>query len=284
MAHRTVGGKPLIHQPALADVARDDHPVVVIQKSVQVDASEVLVNLALWAADTRYAGQGNVLFLMPTQNQMDDFAQARIDRALQESPYLRERLQPEPPRRKGADSKRLKRLGDGAVYLRGADSKRQIASVDADLVILDEFDQMEEGVIELARRRLASSVDTAAAPAASKPALLRKDACTLRKRARTVSCPLGKVGTSELPSWCGIWHPAPGEPPPPVRRGGATKLVFGTACWIAHPPAGRPGILLSVDVGGLVYQGISSGCASWEPKLCLGRPPGTKIRADLSAP
>jgi len=157
MAHRTVGGRPLIHLPALADIARDDHPVLVIQKSAQVGVSELLVNLALWAADTEYAGRGNVLFLMPTQNQMDDFAQARLDRALQDSPYLRERLQPEPPRRKGADSKRLKRLGNGAIYLRGADSKRQIASVDADLVILDEFDQMEEGVIELARRRLASS-------------------------------------------------------------------------------------------------------------------------------
>ncbi len=157
MAHRTVGGEPLLHQPALADIARDDHPLVVIQKSAQVGLSELLVNLALWAADTRYASRGNVLFLMPTQNQMDDFAQARIDRAIQDSAYLRERLQPEPPRRKGADSKRLKRLGPGAVYLRGTDSKRQIASVDADLVILDEFDQMDEGVVELARRRLASS-------------------------------------------------------------------------------------------------------------------------------
>src|ERR1700694_4871656 len=157
MAHRTVGGEPLLHQPALADIARDDHPIVVIQKSAQVGLSELLVNLALWTADTRYAGRGNVLFLMPTQNQMDDFAQARIDRAIQDSAYLRERLQPEPPRRKGADSKRLKRLGPGAVYLRGTDSKRQIASVDADLVILDEFDQMDEGVVELARRRLASS-------------------------------------------------------------------------------------------------------------------------------
>ena len=32
-------------------------------------------------------------------------------------------------------------------------SRRQIASVDADLTILDEFDQMEEGVLELALKR-----------------------------------------------------------------------------------------------------------------------------------
>ena len=112
------------------------------------------MNLALWAVDTSYADCGNALFVMPTQNQMDDFAQARFDRAIQDSSYLRGRLQPEPPRRKGADSKRL---GDGYLYLRGADSRRQIASVDADLVILDEFDQMGDGTLDLARKRLASS-------------------------------------------------------------------------------------------------------------------------------
>ena len=117
----------------------------------------MLVNLALWAVDTSYAGRGNALFMMPTQNQMDDFSQARFDRAIQDSAYLRGRLQPEPPRRKGADSKRLKRFGDGYLYLRGADSRRQIASVDADYVILDEFDQMGEGTLELARKRLTSS-------------------------------------------------------------------------------------------------------------------------------
>ena len=94
---------------------------------------------------------------MPTQNQMDDFTQGRIDRALQDSPYLRGRLQPEPPRRKGADRLRLKMIGNGTIYLRGSESQKQIASVDADLVILDEYDQMAEGVLDLARKRLGSS-------------------------------------------------------------------------------------------------------------------------------
>jgi Phage terminase large subunit gpA, ATPase domain len=157
MAHRSLNGRPLQHLPAIADIARDDHDLVVIQKSAQVGVSELLVSKALWAADTGYAERGNVLFLMPTQNQMDDFAQGRFDRALQDNAYFRSRLQPEPPRRKGADSKRLKHLGPGYIYLRGADGRRQIASVDADLVILDEFDQMAAGTLELARKRLSSS-------------------------------------------------------------------------------------------------------------------------------
>ena len=159
MLHRRVGSGHLRHLGALADIARDRHPMVVVMKSAQVGVSELGVNLALHAADTALGGRGNVLFAMPTQNVMDDFAQARFDRAIQDSPYLRGRLQPEPPNRKGADSKRLKRIGNGYLYLRGTDSTRQVASIDADLVILDEYDQMAEGILSLARKRLASSRD-----------------------------------------------------------------------------------------------------------------------------
>ncbi len=157
MAHRTIAGNPLRHMPAIADIARDDHKFVAIQKSAQVGISELLINRALHAADVGWGGRGNVLFLMPTQNQMDDVAQARFDPALQDNPYMRSRLQPEPPLRKGADNKRLKHFGLGYIHLRGADSRRQIASVPVDLCILDEFDQMEEGVLDLARKRLTSS-------------------------------------------------------------------------------------------------------------------------------
>ncbi len=157
MAHRSINGGPPIHLPALADMARDRHSMIVIQKSAQVGVSELVLNCALHAADTGYAGRGNVLLLMPTQNQADYFVNGRVNRAIQDSPCLRGRLQPEPPRRKSADNTRLKRLGPGPVYFRGAESKRQIASIDADLVILDEYDQMAEGVLDLAMKRLASS-------------------------------------------------------------------------------------------------------------------------------
>ena len=157
MTHRSYGGEPPVHMPALADIARDNHPFVVIQKSAQVGVTELLVNRALWAADIGLANRGVVLFLMPAENQMRDFASSRFDQAIQNSAYLRRRLQPEPPRRKSADSQRLKHLGPGYIYLRGADSRRQVASVDADLVIFDEYDQMGEGVLELGQRRISSS-------------------------------------------------------------------------------------------------------------------------------
>ena len=143
--------------PALGAIYQDDHPFLVIQKSAQVFASEFLINTALWAADTKQGGRGNALYVMPTQTQMDDFSQARFDKAIGESPYLQHRLKPLPPGRTAPSRLRLKRVGPGYVYFQGADSSRQLTSVDADVVLLDEYDLMAEGVLARAQKRLASS-------------------------------------------------------------------------------------------------------------------------------
>src|SRR5215213_10808221 len=66
MANRTIAGHHMIDIPALAAIARDMHPMVVVQKSAQVGMTELGVNLALWAADTGHADRGNALYLMPT--------------------------------------------------------------------------------------------------------------------------------------------------------------------------------------------------------------------------
>ena len=159
MANRRHRGGPLLHLPFLADIARDRSPFVVIQKAAQVGVSELIVGVVLYASAVRFAGRGNVLVLHPTGPLMDAFTQTRIDPAIQDSPAIRRLLQPEPPRRRNPDSLRAKRIGDGFVALRGAESRRSIVSFDADWVFLDEADQMEEDVYELARRRLASSAD-----------------------------------------------------------------------------------------------------------------------------
>lgn len=157
LAYRFFRGKPMRLIPALKDLYRDPWGFIVIQKAAQVGISEFLINTALWVADTCQAKRGNALYVMPTQGQMDDFSQGRFDRAIAESPYLTERLHPPPPQKSGPARLRLKRLGRGYIYLRGADSRRQLTSVDADVVLLDEYDLMGEGVLELAQRRLASS-------------------------------------------------------------------------------------------------------------------------------
>ena len=159
MAVRRLRGRPLLHLPFMADIARDSSRFVVIEKAAQAGVSELQTNLALWATATGFAGRGHVLFLQPTQALMDVFTQTRIDPAIQDSPQIRQLLQPEPPRRRGVDSLRVKRIADGSLSLRGSESRRQLTSFDADWVFLDEADQMPEETYELARRRLRSSRD-----------------------------------------------------------------------------------------------------------------------------
>ncbi len=90
MVYRRLGDRPFVDLYALRDIARDDAPLVIVQKSAQVGLTELMVNKALWAADTALGGRGNVLYAMPTQNQMEDFAQARFDTAIQNSAPLRQ--------------------------------------------------------------------------------------------------------------------------------------------------------------------------------------------------
>jgi hypothetical protein len=157
LAWRSFQGRPMRLVPALQQLYEDRHPLVVIQKAAQVGISEFLINTALWVADTGQGGRGNALYVMPTQGQVDDFSQARFDKAVVESPHLQSRLFPPPPGRQGPARQRLKKVGAGYIYLRGADSRRQLTSVDADVVLLDEYDLMGEGVLDLAQKRLASS-------------------------------------------------------------------------------------------------------------------------------
>lgn len=143
--------------PMLRTLYEDDHPFIVIQKSAQVGASEYLINCALWAADTGQGGRGNVLYVMPAQAQAIDFASARINKAVLESPSLLERVRPRPAAVSSAARTTTRRVGKGHLYVRGAESRRQLITVDADLLILDELDTMGEGTLEVARRRLGSS-------------------------------------------------------------------------------------------------------------------------------
>ncbi len=159
--------------PALRGLYEDRHPRIVVQKAAQVFVSEYLINTALWCADSGQGGRGIALFVMPTQTQADDFSQARFDKAIGESPYLQSRLFPAPPGRQGPANLRLKNVGLGYLYLRGSDARRrQLTSIDADVVLLDEYDLMREGTLELAQERLASSrlglLRAASTPAAAR--------------------------------------------------------------------------------------------------------------------
>lgn len=156
LAHRWFNEVPMRLSRWMEAIYRDRHPYIAVEKGVQLGASEWLINEALWCADTRHAGRGNSLYVMPTQAYVTDLVQGRVDPAIENSEHLRALMewgQGKPP-----NNVRVKRLGGGGyIYFRGAEVERQLTTVDVDLVLLDELDYMNARTLEIARRRLSSS-------------------------------------------------------------------------------------------------------------------------------
>lgn len=139
---------------------------VVVFKASQMGASEWAISYALHAADERKA---TVLYLFPTEGDVSDFSSARVGPAIESSAYL-ERIVMEGgaaaqggKKIRGADRVTLKRVGDRFLYMRGSqvrpDGKApQLKSIDADVLVLDEVDEMDPRAPSIAVKRLGHSV------------------------------------------------------------------------------------------------------------------------------
>ena len=147
----------MVVPPHLHAVYQDDHPFMVVRKPSQVGVTEFNLNTAAWAADCQYAGRGVVLYLLPTQDMADRISQARMGKGIHESPYLRRRAVPEAGIARGPANIQRRTIGPGVVYFCGAEQETQYSGIDADVVILDEYDLMAEEVLSLAQARLRSS-------------------------------------------------------------------------------------------------------------------------------
>jgi hypothetical protein len=153
----------LEHHPYLLDIYNCTAQQMVICKASQVGASEYLISHALHAADQRSA---TVLYVFPTDAHVSDFSSARIGPAIEASPYLAsiviEGGGSQAEGKRGADRVTLKRVRDRFIYLRGArvdpdGTAAQLKSIDADVLYLDELDEMDPRAPAIARKRLGHS-------------------------------------------------------------------------------------------------------------------------------
>ena len=120
----------------------------VIMKSTQVGISAWGLRWSLYHVDT---GRMTALYIFPTQRDVWDFSTARIDPVIEGSAHLRSRQQMV---KKSPDNKGMKRIGDGYIYFRGSESKRGLDSVDADIILFDEYDTLVQENIPDAERRV----------------------------------------------------------------------------------------------------------------------------------
>ena len=106
-----------------------------------------MINTAFWGADVYKA---NVLYVFPAFEQLCDFSHTRVDRAIEDTPYLGDYTT-------GIDNVKLKQFREQYIYFRGSQKRRQIISVDADILLLDEFDEFEPKNIPVCEKRIGDS-------------------------------------------------------------------------------------------------------------------------------
>lgn len=134
---------------------------MVIYKAGQMGASEYLISYGLHACDQR---QATTLYVFPTDTHVSDFSSARLGPALETSPHL-ERIVIDgsgPDGKRGADRVTLKRVRDRFLYFRGAKVTKdgrapQLKAIDADVLVLDEIDEMDPRAPTIAQKRLKHS-------------------------------------------------------------------------------------------------------------------------------
>ena len=149
--------------PYLADLYTSTAQRIVTRKAGQLGASEWLVSYALHAADVRGL---DVLYVMPTEDDLSDFSTTRFGMAMEASPYLRsivvDTRKGDAAGRRGVDKMTLKRVRDNWLYFRGGrvqpgGKAPQLKSIPADILILDEYDEIDPRAPELGRKRLGHS-------------------------------------------------------------------------------------------------------------------------------
>jgi hypothetical protein len=120
---------------------------VVVMKAVQVGASEAMGRLHLGFA---LRDRITILHLFPTARHMGDFVDSRIRPLIRHNRQFADAL--------GSPNNRGQiQLGRSYSFFRGAETLNDVISIDADLLIIDEFDLLDPENVQEAIRRIAAS-------------------------------------------------------------------------------------------------------------------------------
>jgi hypothetical protein len=149
----------------LVEIYLDEHPHKVVKKPAQRGVSEYAVSLACfalelgakqWTKDETGKPQKNGLnvgYLFPVKQDLEDFAKERVNELREESTHLALLFSDEE-----FDSLSYKKVGSSHLYMRGAYAKTGLLSFPADVLIYDEFDQMDSKAVALVSRRMNASL------------------------------------------------------------------------------------------------------------------------------
>jgi len=125
----------------------DNSPDQVIMKSAQVGWSVAAILKSIHAANFLKL---NVIYVLPSRNVVHDFVIPKVNPMIARNPAIRALVA-------GSDSTSLKQIGDRFVYFRGAFHRGEAISTTADLVVADEYDVSDQGVLTVYQSRLNAS-------------------------------------------------------------------------------------------------------------------------------
>lgn len=127
--------KALAHRPWQIKIINDSHRDKAIIKSRQLGLSEMGVGSMLHFADTHSYAAVKCLYTFPTNKQMNDFVQTRLDPVLEKG-YYSTIID------KDNNSRQVKRIRSSFLYFRSSSTPGALEGVDIDYLSLDEYDRV----------------------------------------------------------------------------------------------------------------------------------------------
>ena len=115
---------------------------VIICKGAQVGFSEGMINVSLYYLHRR----SPVLYMLPAADEVSDFSAGRVNPAIEECQIFQGKCD--------VHNVHHKLIGGISFYLRGAQSRSKLKNIPVAVLILDEYDEMDEAMVLLARERL----------------------------------------------------------------------------------------------------------------------------------
>ena len=133
--------------PYLVDFVRDDFPFKVVKKAAQARISEVQIAKAIHRAIFK---KGNILYTFPAGEQLQQFVDARARIAVINNSFIYQYVD-------GTLNLKKFSINRNQIYFRGGQKRRQIISVDASVLLADEADEYEDGVLYTLNKRLGAA-------------------------------------------------------------------------------------------------------------------------------
>lgn len=138
-------------RPYLLDIVKDESDFIVVQKSAQCGISELMVARAFYLLDKEKL---NILYAFPSQTQLRSFVVGRIKSAVNNNPYLFNRIG------EAFNTEQIVfngRIAENVMYLTGAKARSQMISRDVSVLFIDEIDEIDVADVFTLEKRLGAA-------------------------------------------------------------------------------------------------------------------------------